>query len=204
MSFRSITILLFVLGSSTSAFSQNQILKDSIPDKDTFNISIPINKELADYFTDPLGKSLLSYFNQGVVDCIGNVSKKPYWYSDQQHSIYRVLAHCTNDKTPTLFCAGNKVGELGGSGDTLIEFSSLYSEKSLSKNDFVNKQTKDLTKRFGSTYIKKNGYIIYSDYKNSLLVLFTTGKKVTFFRYVRMNKSVTCFKDIDKGILKTK
>jgi len=84
----------------------------------------------------------------------------------------------------------------------LVEIYAYAPEPLFGKNDFVGQNIKKITNRLGNTFIKKNNFIIYSNYKNKILVLYAPFDKVVFFKFLRLNNAIPIFTDIQKGILK--
>jgi hypothetical protein len=86
----------------------------------------------------------------------------------------------------------------------VIEIYASMPESLFGKNDFVGRNIKKITEQFGNTYIKKNDFIVYSDYKNKILMFYAPEDKVVFVKFLRLNKSILQFKDLDKDIFKQK
>jgi len=81
--------VIFLLSTCSIVFSQTAANKfiSTIPEKDTFNVSNPINQELLDYFSDPNNyqKGMYFYSTKGLNNCAKAIPKKEYWHSDKEH-----------------------------------------------------------------------------------------------------------------------
>jgi hypothetical protein len=82
-------ILVFIFSGLYSQTTTKKFVS-VIADKDTFDISKPINEELIIYFSDPNNykNGMHFYFTKGLNNCVKEVPAKEYWYADKEHSYY--------------------------------------------------------------------------------------------------------------------
>lgn len=196
-----LAILLNAKGFSQAPVKE-KVFVSAIADKDTFEVNNPINKELKDYFhSSPLNYIPTTKKRIELIGCGKQIAKKEYWYTDKWHSRFVAAFACEKDKCP-FFVFSEKGGATYMTMDTLIELRSNVSEPLFGKNDFINQKLTDIVLRFGKTYIKKNGYLIYHDYTDKILILNAPKDKVISYKFVRLNKSIKMFSDLDKEIFK--
>ncbi|MGZ3861886.1 MAG: hypothetical protein ACXVPN_07460 [Bacteroidia bacterium] len=198
-------LIALMIGSLKSQQSSNFA---GISDKLAFDESQPLNKELSNYFSDPHNavKAAEFFASTDMINCTKEIHRKNYWHTREKNNQYMMLFSCKKDKSPFFVCFEKNEGALKASDlkSGFLQISSDVEEKGFGKNNFVGKNIKDLISRFGNTYIKKDIYLVYGDYNDKILLFIVKDEKITFFKYVWMNKTIKSFEDLDRNVFSLK